>query len=61
MMMFFNIQTALHQFQGDLGADVVDLVGGRHREIAFLVARPVAQVVAFPLPEFQMPSWESIS
>ncbi len=38
-------QTALDHGLHHLAAQILIVIGGRHREVAFLVARPVAQVV----------------
>ena len=46
VMVLLDVEAGLHHLEGHLGADAVDLVGRRHREVAFLGAGPVAQVVA---------------
>ncbi len=44
----FDLQPAALQGKRHLGAQVLVMVGGGHREVAFLVARPVAQVALLP-------------
>jgi hypothetical protein len=43
--MAFDVQPALDHGLHHLAAQILVVIGGRHREVAFLVARPVAQVV----------------
>ena len=45
MMMALNVETAANHGFHHFGAQVLVMIGGRDRKIAFLVARPVAQVV----------------
>src|SRR5437016_13665177 len=43
--MALNFQPAGLHGHGHLGAQVLIVVSGRHREVTFLVTRPIAQVV----------------
>src|ERR1700687_3932583 len=44
-MMALNVQAAADHRRHHLGAEVLIMIGGRDREISFLVARTVAEVV----------------
>ncbi|MCY1522735.1 hypothetical protein D9M68_576010 [compost metagenome] len=46
VVMDFHLHAGIHQFQHDFRTDVLQRVVGRHREVAFLVARLVAEVAA---------------
>jgi predicted HAD superfamily Cof-like phosphohydrolase len=54
-----DVQPALDHGLHHLAAQILVMIRRRHREVAFLVARPVAQVV-LPRPEFQRPSSASM-
>ncbi len=45
MVVAFDIQAALDHLLHHFGAQVLIMVGRRDREVAFLVARPVAQII----------------
>src|ERR1035438_9650010 len=45
VVMAFDVQAALDHGLHHLAAQILVVIGGRHREVAFLIARPVAQVV----------------
>ena len=45
VMMALDVEAALDHGLHHLGAQILIMIGGRNREIAFLVARPVAEVV----------------
>ena len=40
-----DVEAALDHGLHHLAAQVLVVIGGRHREVAFLVARPVAEIV----------------
>src|ERR1039458_3580306 len=45
VVMAFDVQPALDHGLHHLAAQILVVIRGRHREVAFLIARPVAQVV----------------
>ena len=45
VMVALDVQAALDHRLHHLAAQVLVMIGGRHREVAFLVARPVAEIV----------------
>ena len=48
VMVALDVEAALHHGLGHLAAQVLVVVRRRHREVPFLVARAVAEVVPFP-------------
>ena len=47
VVMALDVEPALDHGLHHLAAQILVVIGGRNREVAFLVARPVAQVVLF--------------
>ena len=47
MMVTFDVQAALDHGLHHFAAQILIMIGGRHREITFFVARPVAEII-FP-------------
>src|SRR5262249_24377632 len=45
VMMTFSRQAAIDHRLDHFAAQVLVMIGGRHREIAFFIARPVAEVI----------------
>ena len=59
VVMTFDYQSAALHDQHHFGAQILIMIRGRHREVAFTIARTISEIVLFPA-EFQRPSSASM-